>query len=217
MPFSATRLHETLAAVCPIIGVDVPTPGTSVGCVIHFDPSATAQQQANAQTALAAFDWSQNTQDAYDAQQQSRQIGRSNAVRLQADVSNSTVNYADCTGLGFQLAANAHYAFEFTGAYTAAASTTGLQLALNGPAQSFFAAAFEVHETATTRRSACASAYDSGVNGTASAGATLMPFSIRGNVSTTAAGLLVVRFRSEVAASAVTIKRGSFGLLFGVG
>lgn len=59
------RLHESLAAVCPIVGVSVPTPGTSAGVAIQYDPSATAPQQVLAQTTLATFDWSQATHDAW--------------------------------------------------------------------------------------------------------------------------------------------------------
>lgn len=59
------RLQESLAAVCPIVGVSVPTEGTSVGVRIDFDPSATAQQQTDANAVLAAFDWSQSAHDAW--------------------------------------------------------------------------------------------------------------------------------------------------------
>lgn len=59
------RLHEAIKAVCPIVGVSVPTIGTSVGVSIQFDPSATAPQQANAQSVVAGFDWSQNAHDTW--------------------------------------------------------------------------------------------------------------------------------------------------------
>ena len=59
------RLHESIAAVCPIIGVSVPTSGTSVGVRIDYDPSATVPQQVSAQSVLATFDWSQPTHTAW--------------------------------------------------------------------------------------------------------------------------------------------------------
>lgn len=64
------RLHAALAAVCPILGVSVPTLGTSVGVRIDFDPSSTAPQQAAAQSALLTFDWSAAGDATYVAQAQ---------------------------------------------------------------------------------------------------------------------------------------------------
>jgi hypothetical protein len=62
------RLHATLAAVCPILGVDL-GPGSPPAVTIRYAANATAQQQADAQTALAAFDWSGSAQTAYDTVQ----------------------------------------------------------------------------------------------------------------------------------------------------
>jgi hypothetical protein len=53
------RLHATIEAVCPIYGVE-----RQEGSVaISYKPEATAQQQADAQAALAAFDWSQSAHE----------------------------------------------------------------------------------------------------------------------------------------------------------
>jgi hypothetical protein len=47
---------------------------------------------------------------------------------------------------------------------------------------------------------------------------TPLPFFVTGNISTgPAGGILTLRGRSEIAGSAVTIKRGSFGTLWKVG
>lgn len=74
---SVDRLHVSIAAVCPIVGVRVPTLGSSVGVVIDFDPSATAPQIAAAQAALLAFDWSSGQQSAWQTSQY-RAIAKSN-------------------------------------------------------------------------------------------------------------------------------------------
>jgi hypothetical protein len=211
----SSRLHAAVAAVCPIRGVSVGawTPGTPAAVSVQYDPAATQGQQTAAQTAVSAFDWTQAAQDAFDAQQAGATLGRATGVRLTVDRSSTSTAFADVTGLALPLAAGQSYAFQFDGAYTAAAATTGLQLALNGPSFSSLAAVFEVYESATTPRVAVAAAYDVGVNGTASAAATALPFRIFGNVTTTAAGLMVVRGRSEVSGSAVTVKAGSYGIL----
>lgn len=59
------RLHEAILAVCPIVGVSVPTEGTSVGVRIDYAPGATAQQRSDADAVLASFDWSQATHNAW--------------------------------------------------------------------------------------------------------------------------------------------------------
>lgn len=61
---SITRLHEAIAAVCPIFGVS----GDESLVRIDYDPSATAGQKAAAEAALAAFDWSAAAEDAWGVQ-----------------------------------------------------------------------------------------------------------------------------------------------------
>lgn len=206
------RLHYTLEAVCPISGVS----GSQGNVRIDYKAEATSQQQTNAQNALAAFDWSQAAHDLWLERKTNCTMGRTSAVRLQADRSTTSNSYQDVVGLSFELEAGKHYAFEFHGAYSTAGATTGIQLAVNGPAQSFFAAAFDLATSTTAWLSAVAGAYDNGVNATAGGGATNLPFHICGNLTTIADGLLIVRGRSETNGNQVTIKRGSYGLLFGV-
>jgi hypothetical protein len=142
-----------------------------------------------------------------------KRISAAAGVRLPADRSTTLGAYQDCTGLSFPLSANAHYSFYFDGAYFTAANTTGLHVAVNGPANSFLGVTIEIGTSTTAWLSRVVGSYDVGVEPTASAAATRLPLHIVGNVSTTAAGLLIVRFKSEVPGSAVTIVRGSQGLL----
>lgn len=189
---------------------DVRIVTTGVSASVVLIPAATAPQQA----IIDAYDWTDAAYDAWETEQLTKTITKGCAVRLQADrTTNTNPGYADCTGLSFQLGANTHYAFQFDGAYTAVGATTGIQLAVNGPANSFLAIGFEVAESATAWRSACSPNFNQGVDGTASAGATLLPWHIFGNISTTAAGILIVRFRSETNGQNVTIRRGSYGIL----
>ena len=53
-----TRLTGTVAAVCPVHGVSIGTPGVSASVRIDFADGATAQQRAAAQAAVESFDWS---------------------------------------------------------------------------------------------------------------------------------------------------------------
>lgn len=58
------RLHQTLQAVCPIVSVALT--GATGPATIFYDPSATAQQIAAAQNALANFDWSDAAQTTWE-------------------------------------------------------------------------------------------------------------------------------------------------------
>lgn len=63
------RLLSAIRPVCPVLGVSVGTPGDSSTVRIDYDPSATSAQQAAAQAALAAFDWSDEAQAAWELSQ----------------------------------------------------------------------------------------------------------------------------------------------------
>lgn len=141
------------------------------------------------------------------------------AVRLAASATRSAVTPIDA-GLAFDLAPNAHYAFEFVGAYSTAANTTGIALAVNGPASpALVRVVTQIAESlAGATRYGTAGAYDTPTTGAGSAGATPLPFFVRGNVSTGEnGGTFGLRFASEVGGSQVTILAGSYGLLHVVG
>jgi hypothetical protein len=138
-------------------------------------------------------------------------------VKITADVANSTASFADVTGLSFALAANTRYAFTFWVPFTSAATTTGIGIALNGPASPTL---FVAHGTTPTTLSAASQngmrAYDTAGVITPSVDTQDVPLLaiLHGVIETGASGgTLVVRFRSEVAASAVTVKAGAAGLL----
>jgi hypothetical protein len=207
------RLHETLAAVAPVVGVS----GVQGAIRIDYDPAPTPGEQAAAEAALAAFDWGQGAHDLWLTRKTSREVGRASLVRLLANRQNNALAYADVTGLSFELDANAHYLFRFDGAYTSTANTVGCWIAVNGPANpADFGAGIIVYTAANAPSSRAVAGYDVGAEPTASQAATPMIFQIFGNISTNAAGLLIVRFRPEVAGT-VTIRQGAQGQLFGVG
>lgn len=140
-------------------------------------------------------------------------------TRVAADAVTSSAAFADVPNLQFVLAPNAHYRFTFVGAYTAAASTTGLQLSVNGPANpTFMRAVGKIHTAASTVFGSAIGAYDAPIAALASGAAVALPFEITGTISTGAAGgIFSLRFRTEINASAVTILRGSFGELVSIG
>lgn len=140
-------------------------------------------------------------------------------VRKSADEAITSGTFVNVADLAFELSPASSYKFKFTGGYTTAAGTTGLQLAVNGPASpAFVRYVGQIHTTATAVLGGAGAAYDAAIAATASGGATALPFAIEGSITTGAAGgPFSLRARSEVGGSAVTILRGSIGELVAVG
>jgi len=208
------RLHETVAAVCPIHGVS----GVQGDITISFN-GATAPQQTAANSAVSSFDWSQAAHDIWLAARTGNPVLRHAMVRLSANRQTTSNALSDVAGLEFQLKPNTHYSFAFVGAYTAVGATTGISLAVNGPASpSLVRVVGCIAESATTTRNGATGAYNTAIAGLASGGATAMTFWIDGNISTGAAGgTFILRFASETNGNAVTILSGSMGELKEIG
>lgn len=207
-----SRLLDALSAVCPMDGAAYVNGVDSTGGVrLDYAAGATGPQQAAAQAALASFDWSQSAHDAWLLEQDAKVLGATRGRRKTADEAFSSNAFSDVADLQFLLAPNTHYKFRIVGAYTSAASATGAQFSVTGPASpDFLAFVGQVHETATTVRGVAGGAYDVALAGAASAGATPMPFWLEGSISTGAqGGLFKLRARSETNGTAITVKRGS--------
>lgn len=104
---SSTRLHETVAAVCPIEGLSVGAEGQSA--TVRFRPTAAATnpQKAAAQAAIDTYDWSDAAQQAWeDAQQPERTAIRQQAAN--AIAANNTYSAAADTGTAAQIQARDH-------------------------------------------------------------------------------------------------------------
>lgn len=134
---------------------------------------------------------------------------------LAADVTNAEAvanTLLDITGLGFAVEANKLYDFEFQLVYTAAATTTGARFTLNGPAATHLNYSSEYSLTTTsTTRNALLQAYNQPAACNATSAATGSNWAlIKGILQPSAAGTLVPRFASEVSASAIVVKAGSF-------
>jgi hypothetical protein len=131
-------------------------------------------------------------------------------TKLAADVANSTVTLAPVTGLSFTALANTTYLVELIGTFQSAATTTGIALALDIPSGSV--SGLLLHPTSGTALGGTEQIADN-----ASTGATTGVRAANSNVAVTArwiiaigatGGAVQLNFRSEVAASAVTMKAG---------
>ena len=130
--------------------------------------------------------------------------------KLSADVVNSTVTLAAVTGMSFTAIANTTYLIEIVGTFQAAASTTGIALALDIPSGSI--SGQTVHPTTATSLGGTEQIADSATSGATTgvrASNTNTPiFATFIVVIGATGGAVQMQFRSEIAASAVTMKAG---------
>ncbi len=139
--------------------------------------------------------------------------GGSPFVRKTADQAFTVIALTDVADLSVPLGANADVGFEFLIVWQSAATTTGVQFALNGPLGLVeLTALVEVQLTATTWQTAIHTTYNGGaVTASIDAANTRRVARIKGVVRNGAtAGPLVLRCRTEVLNSAITVKRGSY-------
>jgi hypothetical protein len=130
--------------------------------------------------------------------------------KLATDVANSTVTLANVTGLSFTAADNTTYLVEIVGAFQSTAVTTGIALALDIPSGSVIGQ--NIHPASATALTGTEQITDAATSGATTgvrAAATNVPILASFIVAIGAIGGLVqLQFRSEVAASAVTMKAG---------
>jgi hypothetical protein len=131
-------------------------------------------------------------------------------TKLAADVANSTVTLAPVTGLSFTALANTTYLVELIGTFQSAATTTGIALALDIPSGSV--TGLLLHPTTATALGGTEQIVDNANTGATTgvrAAVTNVPVLARWIIAIGATGGAVqLQFRSEVAASAVTMKAG---------
>lgn len=130
--------------------------------------------------------------------------------KLPGDVTNTTVTLAPVTGLSFAAVANTTYLVEVFGAYRAAAATTGIALALDIPSGSVIGSV-QTHTSATVLGGTeqIADNATTGATTGVRAANTDTPVRAKFIVAIGATGGSVqLQFRSEIAASGVTMKAG---------
>lgn len=136
--------------------------------------------------------------------------GTGSARRVAANVSNSTVSFSDITGLTWTATSGTSYSFQCSIYFASAISTTGIGLAVNGPTASLIRYQAIIPTTATAQSSFPATTYDASTTLGTAALTTVLEARVTGTVIPSANGTLAIRFRSEVAASAITVQAGSF-------
>lgn len=140
-------------------------------------------------------------------------VTRAPVKTLAADIAAATaITYSDVTGLAASVAAGTAYQFIATLVWRSAAITTGARFSINGPASPTVLAytARWTGATDTTESVYASNAYDGGTasTGVAVAAADRLAV-IEGIIVPSVAGTLIPRVASEVAASGITVRRGS--------
>lgn len=128
--------------------------------------------------------------------------------KLAADVANSTTTLAAVTGLSFTAVANTTYLVEVIGAFQSAATTTGIAVALDIPSGSVIGQVLpNISATTVGAIEQIADNATTGATTGVRAANTNIPITARFVVAVGATGGNVqLQFRSEVSASAVTMK-----------
>jgi hypothetical protein len=138
-----------------------------------------------------------------------------NVVALTTDVTNAnaTANtMQDVTGLSFAVTLNQTFWFRASIAYTAAATTTGSRWAISGPASPTLLSYKSEYSLTTTTNTVNegVAAYDLPATSNATSATTGANMAIvEGIIRPSSSGTVIVRFASEIAASAIVAKAGS--------
>ena len=134
---------------------------------------------------------------------------------LGADYASSTVTQSDVTGLSFSVKSGVTYQFDFVVTWQCAATTaSGIGLAINGPTTSMLWYFVDTPSSATARTLGNRRAYDTfGAVTTIDAANSNTGAIIRGSMTASADGTLVLRARAGTAGSLATVKAGSSATL----
>jgi len=123
--------------------------------------------------------------------------------------------YADVTGLGFSLAASTNYQFEYYIIADSDATTTGIDVGMNGPASPTtinYSVTYWTSATVSALRGAIA--YQLDTASTASNGTAARIFLIQGTVRNGSnAGTLIPQAKREAVGSGPNVRSGSYGIL----
>ena len=130
-----------------------------------------------------------------------------------ADQASTSAVFANVADLAFAVQPNTTYLFRFVLFYTTAAAATALQASVTTPAAPTLLRFFQrTHTGPTAIHMGVQSAADANLNPATGGGATPLVAEVEGVIRTGGSGGNVqLRFRSEVAGSAVTVLAGSFG------
>lgn len=135
-------------------------------------------------------------------------------VVLTANQTGIGTAFADVTGLSFSLTSGKRYGFHFYVRAQADATTTGIDIAINGPTATFLEFMYSFWTSATNVTFRGSNSYDHANPNLTSNGATPRIWEIYGTIRPSADGDLVVRAKREAVGSGPDVLDGSYGLLW---
>ena len=211
----AERLTSEIEPVCPTHGAYIGDLANPATWGHHPKDEATQAEKDAADVVIQNFDPSDVAHAMWLEDKKTSTVGVTTIRNLVDNVSTTSATPVYVTGLSFTLKPNSIYAYKFVGAYLTAAPTTGIGLAVDGPAnpQSLRMMAI-ISEGPTSARYGAKLAYSDPVRGLASGGSVPMPFWIEGTIHTgPTGGAFGLQVASEVAGSQVTVGAGTYAML----
>ncbi len=121
-------------------------------------------------------------------------------------------SFTDVSETGLALLANTTYAFEFYLLCDADAVTTGIDVSCNGPTTSLLHYEMVYWTSTTAVATRGSSAYNTNNGSTASNGATVRGYWVRGVIRPTANGTLIARTKREAVGTGPNVRAGSYGI-----
>lgn len=134
-------------------------------------------------------------------------------IKITSDVVNddTTANtIANITGLSFPVVSGTTYRFSFVIPYTSAATTTGSRFSINGPTNTSLSYHSRYPAASNSWSVNFASAYDLPAFTNVSSMLLGNLAFIDGVITPSADGIVIARFASEIASSAITAKAGAY-------
>lgn len=139
------------------------------------------------------------------------------APRAAVKATNQTgigTSFADLTDLGFAVTSGKTYRFHYYLIMQSNAGTTGIDVAINGPATTILQYTVRFWGSTTTEGARAYAAYDGSVPQLASNGATPRIYEVFGIIKPSAGGTLIPRARREAVGSGPDCLAGSNGLIW---
>ena len=139
------------------------------------------------------------------------------APRVAVKSANQTgigTSFADITDLGFAVTSGKTYRFHYYLIMQSDAGTTGIDVAINGPATTILQYTVRFWGSGTTEGTRAYAAYDGSVPQLASNGATPRIYEVYGIIKPSASGTLIPRAKREAVGSGPDCLAGSNGLIW---
>jgi len=136
-------------------------------------------------------------------------------VRKSSDQTSIGSSFADVTGMGFSVTSGVTYAFHYFIRAKSDATTTGIDISVNGPAVTILTYTLVSWTGSGARLERCSDGtWEFDTANTTSAGTAVRLYEVYGIVTPSASGTMIPRAKREAVGSGPDVLEGSYGLLW---